>query len=254
MGLVSGQAGLAEPLFAFFGATALASILYWTGMLVPFVRENLHGAIAFIFLFTPSLAARLSKRPFDYDAAGMRLDPLGLNARVLGVALLVSWPLFVVAFLAFYGAVCGIAHAPGSFFLTRWFDWLTPHCGRWQGWRGARLTLPHDFVLLAISQVIVVAIPEELFFRGYLMGRLEERWPSSRRLLGAPVGRALVVSSALFAIGHVLVDFNPERLAVFFPALLFGWMRSRTGSIAAGALFHALCNLFSDFLHISFFP
>ena len=46
---------------------------------------------------------------------------------------------------------------------------------------------------------------------------------------------------------------NPQRLAVFFPALLFGWMRARTGSIAAGALYHALCNVLADTLHVSYF-
>jgi len=98
-----------------------------------------------------------------------------------------------------------------------------------------------------------VAIPEELFFRGYLMGRLDERWPPVRRLLGAPIGRGLIVSSVLFALGHVAVVPNPQRLAVFFPALVFGWMRARTGSIVPGAVFHALCNLFADVLHTSYF-
>ena len=107
--------------------------------------------------------------------------------------------------------------------------------------------------LLALSQLVVVAIPEELFFRGYLMERLERVWPPTRRLFGAKVGWALIVSSALFAIGHVAVIPNPQRLAVFFPALLFGWMRARTGSIAAGALFHALCNILADTLHTSYF-
>jgi membrane protease YdiL (CAAX protease family) len=46
---------------------------------------------------------------------------------------------------------------------------------------------------------------------------------------------------------------NPQRLAVIFPALVFGWMRARTGSIVPGALFHALCNLFADVLHTSYF-
>ena len=67
-----------------------------------------------------------------------------------------------------------------------------------------------------------------------------------------PLG-ALVVSSALFALGHLAVVPNPQRLAVFFPALVFGWMRGRTGSILAGATFHALCNIFADVLHTSFF-
>ena len=113
--------------------------------------------------------------------------------------------------------------------------------------------MPPQFALLAFSQLVVVAIPEELFFRGYLMGRLEHVWPPTHRLLGAPVGAALLVSSVLFALGHVLVVPNPQRLAVFFPALVFGWMRARTGSIAAGATFHALCNITSDVLHTSYF-
>jgi hypothetical protein len=85
------------------------------------------------------------------------------------------------------------------------------------------------------------------------MGRLEARWPPGRRLLGAPIGYAWLISSVLFALGHVLVDFNPQRLAVFFPGLVFGWMRAATGSLAAGAVYHALCNLLSDVLHTSAF-
>ena len=29
---------------------------------------------------------------------------------------------------------------------------------------------------------------------------------------------------------------------ILFPALLFGWLRSRTGTVLAGALFHAWAN------------
>ena len=119
--------------------------------------------------------------------------------------------------------------------------------------RAGTCTCPHDFALLALSQLVVVAIPEELFFRGYLMERLERVWPPTRASVRREGGLGAVVSSALFAISHVAVIPNPQRLAVFFPALLFGWMRARTGSIAAGALFHALCNLLSDMLHTSYF-
>ena len=104
-----------------------------------------------------------------------------------------------------------------------------------------------------IAGAILAPIGEELFFRGYLMERLEQVWPPTRRLFGAKVGWALIVSSALFALGHVAVIPNPQRLAVFFPALLFGWMRARTGSIAAGATYHALCNILADTLHVSYF-
>jgi len=246
----SSKPALREPLLTFFAATALASALFWTGQAVPFVQKNLHGAIAVIFLYAPALASRWSRRPFDYRGAGLRLDPLPLNLAVTGLALAVTWPLFFASFLGFYGYVCR-PEAPAL--VKYWAETLAPMCSHWLGLSDVYWRLPRDFIWLALSQIVVVAVPEELFFRGYLMGRFEERWPSRRRLLGAPVGWPLLLSSALFALGHVLVDFDLQRLAVFFPGLAFGWMRARTGSIAAGALFHALCNLLSEVLHTSFF-
>jgi uncharacterized protein len=238
--------GLREPLLTFFGATLLAAGLALAGQSIPWLGRYLNAAIAAIFLYAPSLASRISGRPFDYRDAGLRLDPVGLNLKVLAIAAGVTLPLFAIAFFVFYGAICVPHGGP----LTALFGAI---CPLWRGFGGGALRLPPDVVTSALNQVVVVAIPEELFFRGYLMGRLEERWPSARRLFGAPVGKALIVSSLLFALGHVLVVPNLQRLAVFFPALVFGWMRARTGSIVAGALFHALCNLFADVLHTSYF-
>lgn len=243
-------ASVREPLLAFCAATALAA----AATRVPFLRENLHAAIALIFLYAPAVAARLAGGTFDYREAGLRVDPMRLNLAVLGLAVLVVFPLFVTGFFAFYGALCG---PRGARLLPAVSHYVTPTfarlCRHWLGWQGGRLHLPGGFLLSVLSQIAVVAIPEELFFRGYLMTRLERRWRPTRTFLGAPVGMALVVSSALFAIGHIAVVPNPQRLAVFFPALLFGWMRARTGSIAPGALFHALCNLLADVLHTSYF-
>jgi membrane protease YdiL (CAAX protease family) len=238
--------GLWEPLLTFLGATVLAAGFSLLGGGVPFVGRNLHAFIAVIFFYGPSVAARISGRPFDYRDVGLRADPVGLNLAVLAIAVGVTFPGFLGGFFVFYGYVCG----PHGGVWAPLFGGL---CRHWRGWSGGALQLPADFWLSALNQLVVVAVPEELFFRGYLMTRLEERWPPTRRLLGAPVGMALLVSSLLFALGHVLVVPNPQRLAVFFPALVFGWMRARTGSIAAGAVFHALCNLFADVLHTSFF-
>jgi membrane protease YdiL (CAAX protease family) len=57
----------------------------------------------------------------------------------------------------------------------------------------------------------------------------------------------------LFAVGH-LAEFRPWRLAVFFPSILFGFMRERTGTIASSTCFHALCNLAIFTLEASAFP
>jgi membrane protease YdiL (CAAX protease family) len=240
------SASLREPLLAFAGASALAALLAAVGHGVAFVRDNLHAFIAVVFFYAPAVAARAGGRHFDYHEAGLRLHPVVLNLKVLGGICLLTFPAFVVGFFVFYGHVC----APNGGVLAPYFGLL---CHHWQGWAGGHLRLPEHFALSALNQLVVVAIPEEIFFRGYLLVRLERYWRPTRRLWGAPVGAALVVSSALFALGHLIVVPSPQRLAVFFPALVFGWMRGKTGSVAAGATFHASCNILADILHTSYF-
>jgi membrane protease YdiL (CAAX protease family) len=122
----------------------------------------------------------------------------------------------------------------------------------WYGYRlywGAAapfaLRLPAEPLDALAEQLLAVALPEEAFFRGYLQSALDRAWPPRWRVLGASLGPAWLLSAAVFAVGHFLTIPHPSRLAVFFPALLFGWLRARTGSIGAPTLFHAACNLFS---------
>jgi hypothetical protein len=107
------------------------------------------------------------------------------------------------------------------------------------------LRAPRSLLDEVAGQLLVVALPEEAFFRGYLQSALDTVWPPRWRVLGANLGPGWLVSAAIFAVGHVLTMPFPTRLAVFFPALLFGWLRARTGGIGASLVFHALCNLFS---------
>ena len=111
--------------------------------------------------------------------------------------------------------------------------------------RSFRLALADDLPVMVLTQLIAVALPEELFFRGYLQARMELLWPARRTLWGAPVGRALVVSSAVFALAHFVGEYAPVRLGPFFPALVFGVLRARTGSIVAPVVYHAFCNVLS---------
>jgi membrane protease YdiL (CAAX protease family) len=106
--------------------------------------------------------------------------------------------------------------------------------------------VPSDALDRVLAQILVVALPEEAFFRGYLQTSLEAAWPHRRRrLLGAELGLGWLATSAVFAVGHVLTIPHASRLGVFFPALAFGWLRARTGGVGASVAFHALCNLFS---------
>ncbi len=97
-----------------------------------------------------------------------------------------------------------------------------------------------------LGQLVVVALPEEAFFRGYLQTALDREWGRKLEIFGARIGPGLLVSSVLFALGHLATVPHPARLAVFFPSLVFGWLRARTGGIGAGVAFHAMCNLLSD--------
>ncbi|RME02998.1 MAG: CPBP family intramembrane metalloprotease [Planctomycetota bacterium] len=89
------------------------------------------------------------------------------------------------------------------------------------------------FYLLYV-QVVLVAFPEEFLFRGYLQARLMELW-------GSPVG-AVLGSAGIFAFCHLVFQGWMGGL-VFFPALVFGWLRQRTGSIFPSTFLHGLANV-----------
>ena len=101
--------------------------------------------------------------------------------------------------------------------------------------------------LWALTFLIVhlglVALPEEWFFRGYLLARLDEQFGRPWRVLGVMVGPGLIYSSLAFALLHPILIPGVHRLLVFFPALLFGWLREKTGNIGAAIVVHAACNL-----------
>lgn len=225
----------AEVALAFVGSTAIVAALYHAQS-VSFVRNNLHALVAGLFLVAPHL---LLRGRADIERYGFTSRPRLLGAQLAAIAIAGVLPLFVAGFFAWTHLAC--AHFPS----------LVPAaCARALH---PRLRWPADFGLLAGAQLIVVALPEELFFRGYLQGRLEDAWPARRRLLGAPVGGAWLAGSALFALGHFFVTLEPQMLTRFFPGLVFGWMYARTRSILAGTLFHAACNLLMEVLGASFY-
>lgn len=105
-------------------------------------------------------------------------------------------------------------------------------------WRAAAPDLEE-----VLGQVFVIALPEEAFYRGYVQTRMDALFPRRFSIATLPIGASIVLTSALFAVCHLLTIPNPARLAVFFPSLLFGALRAREGGIGAAVLFHASCNL-----------
>jgi membrane protease YdiL (CAAX protease family) len=104
--------------------------------------------------------------------------------------------------------------------------------------------LPDRWPEWIIYQIVYVAVPEELFFRGYLQGVLRDSIQSlapARPRFWNPL--AITAAAIVFAAAHVAVFRSPVYALVFFPALLFGWLRARTGGIAAPILCHAFANI-----------
>lgn len=104
-------------------------------------------------------------------------------------------------------------------------------------------TWPANPLKLVAHHLFFAAIPEEMFYRGYMQTRFDEVYPRRWRIFGTEVGPGLLVTCVLFAFGHSLVVFQWWHVFIVVPSLAFGWLRQRTGGIVAGAFFHAWCNI-----------
>ena len=198
-------------------ASGLASVEP-TGLL----RANLAGVAALLFVLVPDRALRARGEPWqDYGLPWWGIgDARTWGAWGRGSAIGVGVSLVVLpTFAAALVAGARLSGIPLEF----------------------RPTLPPGFALAAAVQLVAVAIPEELFYRGWLQTAWGRGGPS-RRVLGVTIGPGFLATQALFAAGH-LVSLDPARLLTFFPGLLFGWLRARTGGVVAPAVAHALSNL-----------
>lgn len=91
-----------------------------------------------------------------------------------------------------------------------------------------------DALLGLLAVALVPALCEELFFRGFVFGSLSAHY-------GA--GRALIVSSVLFALAHLTRWQQLPALLVF--GVFLGWLVWRTHSLYPAVLAHLLNNLLS---------
>lgn len=96
-----------------------------------------------------------------------------------------------------------------------------------------------------LAQFLFVAFPEEFFFRGYLLEKMTRWYSTKRKVFGVPFGNAHLFNSIVFALSHSLMAFQWWHAFIFFPSLVFCWLREKTGVIWASVAFHALSNIFS---------
>jgi membrane protease YdiL (CAAX protease family) len=222
----------------------LVSRIEPTGLLAA----NLAGVAAFLFIALPD--ARLRARGEGWGDYGL---PAGsFRERATWAAL-------------GRGARAGLASSavvlPAFGLLFAAYAWLLPHLAPGLARAIApyahtghlALRLPPDLLLKVVLQLLVVALPEELFYRGYLQTSWARDAPGRGAVvLGARLGAGFLWTQLLFAAGHLVV-FQPWRLATFLPALWFGWLRERTGGLTAPIVAHAASNLLIKVLEASFY-
>ena len=203
-----------------------------------------HLAVAAIFLLVALRLTRNDPRHFGLALGGLLepsddarpRGPLGLCD--LGRACWRAMP----SALRELGVAIAVATVIFPLYAVGFYLWNEPT-------RPFELALPPALVNAILAQVVVVALPEEAFFRGYLQTSLTDVEPTRSRVLGVSLGpRAWLAQAGLFAIVHLLSEPEPARLAVFFPALLFGWMRAWRGGVGAALALHAMSNLYSETL------
>jgi membrane protease YdiL (CAAX protease family) len=101
-----------------------------------------------------------------------------------------------------------------------------------------------DFTKVSFSLIMVhlllIAIPEEVFFRGYLQEKIGNDL------------KGILVVSLLFAVGHVVTRclFSTcngggysQALLTFFPSIVMGYVYLISGTLWANILFHFLANV-----------
>ncbi|MBW2262169.1 MAG: CPBP family intramembrane metalloprotease [Deltaproteobacteria bacterium] len=188
----------------------------------PFIDGNATGIVGIVFLLlTWAAIQRRKEHPADY---GLSLGQWPRELLDVAILAMVIFPAFFIGFRLWWRVRTGI-------------DWDLP----WPLWQ------------LAATHILVVALPEEFLYRGFVQQRLGRVLRGRIRILGTQVGWAVVITAALFAAGHFLTDMRVDRLATFFPALVFGWLKERRGSLVGPVLFHASANFFSDILAEGYF-
>lgn len=98
---------------------------------------------------------------------------------------------------------------------------------------------PTQIIYLAFA----VAIPEEMFFRGFIQERFGNNW------------KAIIITSLLFSIAHIPnLIFHGDYLSplTFFPSLIMGWLYMKRSNLLPSIIFHLFANLFYNSISFNF--
>lgn len=187
------------------------------------ILQLLGSLSAIVLIYPPVLLAMFQKKVIPY---------WHLDRKIFVQAL--KWFLFVC--LVIFPAAAVVNH-----FYQSWLWERDYHTATTQIWAS-----------YAITQLLLVAFPEEFFFRGYLQGRLSEVFVVERKIFCADFGLPQILTALVFALSHSFIAVQWWHIFIFFPALVFAWLKEKTGTIWAGTMFHASCNMFAFWVAASY--
>jgi membrane protease YdiL (CAAX protease family) len=194
----------------------------------------------------PLLALKLGKRPLS--EIGISRDHINdpevrRISRVVFFEIGLIWCVALLIPHLLIGSQPHLLLPPSSFATSLNVDWKVA------GFIGWALTL--------FFTMIFCGFGEEVFFRGYIQGRLNKQFGRPFQIFGVSFGWGLIITSLIFGIGHGLSGFNPfshdpfvfrpepiAGVATFFEGAILGLLYEKTGGIVAPAALHAAIGLF----------
>ena len=199
--------------------------LLYVSKSINFIREYYATIFAVTFIYVPVMVMWFKHQPIDFVDSSLRMFFRSLRV-FIGTALVI-FPVYILC-----------AHF-----------WMIHVFGR-----TTLLVAPYPNLLKTILfQTLLIALPEEFFFRGYMQATLDKSFIKRWNIFGTRLGWAWIITALVFAASHSFVRFQWWHFSIFFPALVFGWLRERTNSITAPVLFHAASNIIADWVAKSYF-
>ena len=105
---------------------------------------------------------------------------------------------------------------------------------------GRSLVVHNLSYLFLLTQLLLVALPEEVFFRGYLQQKIGNNI------------KGVIIVSLLFAVGHFItlclggghnLAICSQAILTFFPSLVMGYLYLVSKTLWASIIFHFFANV-----------
>lgn len=224
-------------LFYFLLFSGVLSLIYFLAGLSPFLFSHLTEIFGIIFIISPIVFFKIHKKPGEINFGDLKSGLLwGLLTSILILTA------YIILHKLYFSYICNSTTSAN----------LGRNCLKYR--KGFSLSLSlWGVVNIFLIHIIAVAFPEEYFYRGFLLPLIMNSKNLKKFTYKYKVVFAVIIQAVCFALGHFLIDGNPLRLAVFFPALVMGALYIKSKSLYAPIIFHGLANFISEILEKGYF-